>query len=73
MDDSDFSMGEISEQIRELKGEFRAMKQKLDPIIEAYDSVIFGRKFLYGLATVIGSIVAIGGAVIWVIDYVRHG
>lgn len=46
---------------------------KLQEIVEAYDSVLFGKKFLAGLATIIGSIVAIGGAVIWLFDYIRHG
>lgn len=50
-----------------------AIAPKLEEIVEAYDSVLFGKKFLIGLATIIGSIAAIGGAVVWLLDYIRHG
>lgn len=67
------SNGELSEQIDQLSERFEALTKRLDPIIEAYDSVLFGKKFLTGLAAVVAAIAIIGGGIIWVINYVRHG
>lgn len=67
------SLGELSKDVKQLTNRFDAMEKKLDPLVEAYDSVIFGKKFLIGLATVVGSLAAVGGGILWLIDYIRHG
>lgn len=75
----------LSEQIHELNETVKSLHKdvqpvieiapKLSEIVEAYDSVLFGKKFLVGLASVVGSLAAIGGAVLWLVDYIRgtHG
>ena len=63
----------LTEKIDQLTERFEALEEKLDPIIEAYTSVIFGKRFLVGVATVVGSLAAIGGGVIWLLNYIRHG
>lgn len=45
---------------------------KLKDIVEAYDSVLFGKKVLVGLATVVGSLAAIGTGVLWFFNNIRH-
>lgn len=67
------SESHLSEKIDKLTERFDTFEQRLDPILEAYDSVLFGKKFLVGVATVVGSLAAIGGGVIWVIGWIRHG
>lgn len=72
-----------SEQLKQLTEAVEALRKditpvieiapKLNTIVEAYDSVIFGKKFLIGLATVVGSLAAVGGGVLWLINYIRHG
>lgn len=47
---------------------------KLKDIVEAYDSVLFGKKVLVGLASVVGSLAAIGAGVLWLLTNLRnHG
>lgn len=72
-----------SEQLKELTKSVEALRKditpvveiapKLNTIVEAYDSVIFGKKFLIGLATVVGSLAAVGGGILWMLNYIRHG
>lgn len=73
MDNMQDSLGKLTEEIQELRKEVKTMQTQIKPIVEAYDSVIFGKKFLIGLATVIGSLAAIGGGILWIVDYIRHG
>ena len=63
----------LSEKIDQLSERFDSLEKSLAPILEAYNSVIFGKKFLIGLATVVGSLAAIGGGILWLINYIRHG
>lgn len=81
--EENISLGEISQQLQDLTRGMKTMQEsvtplvrlttKLEEIVEAYDSVLFGKKFLAGLAVIVTSVVAIGGAIIWVINYIRHG
>lgn len=74
---------EGAKQIKELAKSVDALRKdiaplveaapKLQEIVDAYDSVLFGKKFLVGIATVTGSLAAIGGGVLWLINYIRHG
>lgn len=80
MNDADTLMSEqinkLSESVKSLErsmGPIVDMAPKLTQIVDAYDSVIFGKKFLIGLATVVGSLAAVGGGVLWLLDYIRHG
>lgn len=80
MNDADTLM---SEQINELSKDVKSLEVSMRPvvlmapkliqIVDAYDSVIFGKKFLIGLATVVGSLAAVGGGILWLLDYIRHG
>lgn len=63
----------LRQDIKELTEGFQALEERIAPLLEAYDSVIFGKKFLIGLATIIGSIAAIGGGIFYLLDYIRHG
>lgn len=73
----------LGQKIDKLAERFESLENTVDPLIkltpkllqlvEALDSVMFGKKFLIGVATVVGSIAAIGGGVFWVVDYIRHG
>lgn len=70
------SNGELSQQVGDLQKSLAPLikiSPKLEEIAEAYDSVMFGKKFLIGLATVIGSIAVIGGGILWLLNYIRHG
>ncbi len=69
-------INELSQSVKSLESSMRSlveMAPKLTQIVDAYDSVIFGKKFLIGLATVVGSLAAVGGGVLWILDYIRHG
>lgn len=63
----------LAQKIDDLSGRFDALEKRLDPIIDAYDAALFGKKFLVGLASVVGSLAAIGGGVLWLLNYIRHG
>lgn len=67
------SLGELTEEIKQLRKEMKLMQEQIKPIAEAYDSVIFGKKFMIGIAAVIGSFAAVGAAVLWLVDGIRHG
>lgn len=41
--------------------------ERLDPLLDAYDSVLLGKKFLLGLGTFISAMVALGALVLWVL------
>ena len=62
----------LSEKIDHLVERFDALESRLEPIIEAYDAAAFGKKFLVGLATVVGALAVIGGGVMWLLNYIRH-
>ena len=74
---------ELTKQIDELNKSIKALQRdvqplvdtapKLQEIVDAYDSVLFGKKFLIGLATVVGSFAIIGGGILWLLNYIRHG
>ncbi len=73
MDNNDLSLLGIREDVKHLTEAFQSLEKRIDPLLEAYDSVLFGKKFLVGLATIIGSITAIGAAILWIVNYIRHG
>jgi hypothetical protein len=45
---------------------------KLDPLTQAYDGILFSKKFLLGMAGIVLAISAIGGGFIWLINSVIH-
>lgn len=47
---------------------FDKVEDTINPLTEAYDGVIFGKKLLTGIAAVIIALAAIGGGIIWVIQ-----
>lgn len=73
MDNMQRTLGELTEELKELTKAVNVMQQQIKPLVEAYDSVLFGRKFLVGLAGVVGAIAVMGGAILWLVNYIRHG
>lgn len=63
----------LGQKIDDLTERFGALEERLEPFFDAYDSVIFGKKFLIGCATIFGSIAVIGGGILWLLNYIRHG
>lgn len=80
MHESDILLGQKIDKLTERLESFEKIMEpiveitpKLKGIVEAYDSVIFGKKFLTGVAIVISSIAAIGGAFYAFVSWIRHG
>ena len=46
-----------------------SIDKKLDPIVEAYQGILFSRSFVAGLGTLIVGILGIGGAVLYLINH----
>lgn len=46
--------------------------ESIDPIVAAYDGVLFGKKVIMGISGVIIFLASVGGAVLWLIDFIRH-
>lgn len=63
----------LSQKIDQLVTRFDTLEKRLEPIINAYDSVAFTRKFLVGVASILGAIAVIGGVVIACANWLRHG
>lgn len=49
------------------------MEQRMAPILEVYDGALFAKKFVIGLSILILAIGAIGGGVIYAVNWIRHG
>lgn len=77
MHDQDILLGEKIDNLAERFDAFEKRQderdRKLDPILEAYDSVVFGKKFVVGLASLVGAIAVIGGVIIGAVNWIRHG
>lgn len=70
------SNAELSKQISEFKTAIQPVidvAPKLIVIVDAYDSVMFGKKFVVGLASILGAIAVVGGAVLYIVNWIRHG
>lgn len=59
-----------------VENDFKAVKErveKFEPVLDAYDSVIFSKKFIVGLGSIIGSIAAVGAGILWLVDeLIKH-
>jgi hypothetical protein len=62
----------ILDQIQSLDAKITNLDKKVDPIIEAYDGVLLGRKFLIGVGGFAGSMIALGAAIIWLGSFIKH-
>lgn len=51
----------------EIKDSLNKIDKKLDPLTQAYEGVMFSKKFIVGLASVVIAIAAVGGGVIWLV------
>lgn len=54
-----------------IENDFKELKkdvEKIGPVVEAYDSVVFSKKFLVGVGSVVGSLAAVGAAILWLVD-----
>lgn len=63
----------LDERFKEMGSRFKSLEDNVAPLTQAYQSVLFGKKFVVGIAVVISSIAAIGAAVLYIVNYVRHG
>lgn len=63
----------LGQKMDEIVQRFDSLEDRLSPLFEAYDSVLFGKKFLVGMATVVGAIAVIGGVVISAVGWLKHG
>lgn len=59
--------------IAELKQDMARLVKQIEPLIEVYDGALFARKFVIGLSSIIVAIGLIGGGVIWLVTWIRHG
>lgn len=62
----------ILEKIQHLGEKVDVLDQRIEPIIAAYDSVIFGRKFLVGFSGFAAVMVGLGAGIIYVADFIKH-
>jgi hypothetical protein len=51
---------------------FEKISEKLDPIVEAYGGVVFGKKLLVGVGAAVLAIAAIGGGVMYIVNFFRN-
>lgn len=49
---------------------FDRLEGKLDPIFEAYDGILFGRKVFVGVASFVAALASLGGAIYWVLEHI---
>lgn len=63
----------MGEKIDKLTERFNSLEVSLKPIVEAYNSVIFGKKVLIGFAGIVAALAVIGGGILWLLDRIRHG
>lgn len=56
---------------REDTQEIMTQLKSLDPIVEAYDGAVFGKKILFGTASVLGALAVIGGSVLWFFNQLK--
>ena len=58
----------FQEELHEL---ISAIREDLKPLLEAYSGVLFGRKLIIGISSLVLAIASIGGVVMWMIDYLK--
>ncbi len=58
-------IGRLSEKMDE---RFDTIDKKMEPLLEAYNGVIFGKKIVTGVAAVFIAFAAIGGGIVWVVN-----
>lgn len=57
--------------IQDVLDKIKELDIKIEPIIEAYDSVLLGKKFIAGMAGFVTATAVLGGAIIWLGQYLR--
>lgn len=62
------SLGRIEEAIKDMSVRLEKVETALQPLTEAYNGIIFGRKIIVGLASVSLGLAALGGAIIWIVN-----
>lgn len=66
------TMETMGSDITELAKAFTKIQEQMEPVLELYKGGVFAKTFIIGTATFVGSIVALGATVLWVIDYLKH-
>lgn len=66
------TLHEISRQLGETNERLNSLEEKIDPVLLAYQSAIFTKNFIVGIASIAGAIAVIGGAVLWFYDHFHN-
>lgn len=61
----------IEPTIQDILTKLEDLDRKIEPIVEAYDSVLLGKKFIVGMAGFVTVVVVLGGAIIWLGSYLK--
>lgn len=79
------TLAHISETVGRLAESQLRIEDKLDPesdnyilnsvapLLEIYNGALFAKKFVIGLSVVVLAIGAVGGGVIYLVNWIRHG
>jgi len=67
--DDERHFAEIRESIERVEKKVDALAMALAPLTDAYNGILFSKKFLVGVSAFVIAIAAIGGAVMWVINH----
>lgn len=57
---------------RNLENDMKVMKEQVEPLLLAYNSIVFTRKLIIGVSGFVVALVAIGGTISWVVNAVVH-
>lgn len=72
-EESDLMFKSIDDKLESILKEQRQLREDMKPLLEAYDGLVFGKKIIIGLASILAALAAIGAAVMWLLGYIRHG
>lgn len=61
------SVSKMDEMQAKMDERFDSLEKKIEPLLEVYKGVLFGRNVLYGAAGLLGALATIGAAIVWII------
>lgn len=70
--DAERTGASIPEKLDYILDRLQVLDKKIDPIVEAYDSVLLSKKFIVGIAGFVTAVVALGAGIIWTATFIRH-
>lgn len=57
---------------QDIINKLEVLDKKIEPIIEAYDSVLLGKRFIVGIAGFVMVVAAFGGVILWLAGVIKH-